>query len=143
MTPDTLRIINEPHATAADIALVKDALYEFNMQRMNDHKPHPINLFLRDQDNVIYGGLLANCWGQWAHIDFLWIPEQGRGHGYGARMLEMAHAEALAFGCRGAYLETFSFQARPFYERFGYKIVGEVRDYPPGQTYYFMAKSPL
>jgi len=141
--PDNLRISCEPTASATDIALIKDALYEFNMVRMNDHNPKPINLFVRDTDNVIYGGLLANCWGDWVHIDFLWVSELARNRDFGTKLMDNAHQQARDFGCKGAYLETFSFQARPFYERFGYKVVGEVKDYPPGQTYFFMAKSPL
>lgn len=143
MIPDNLRISCEPAASADDITLVKNALYEFNMMRVNDHSPKPINLFVRDESNVIYGGLLANCWGDWVHIDFLWVSEHARHRGFGSRLMETAHGQARDFKCQGAYLETFSFQARPFYERFGYSVVGEVTDYPPGQTYFFMAKSPL
>jgi GNAT superfamily N-acetyltransferase len=143
MIPDNLRISCEPNATAEDITLVKNALYEFNMMRMNDHNPNPINLFVRDESNVIYGGLLASCWGEWAHIDFLWVSEQARHQGFGTKLLNTAHDQARDFGCRGAYLETFTFQARPFYERFGYEVVGEVKDFPPGQTFFFMAKNPL
>jgi ribosomal protein S18 acetylase RimI-like enzyme len=138
-----LRIVSEPRASEADIAFVKNALYEFNMVTMKDHSPKPINLFVRDDSDVIYGGLLINCWGKWAHVDFLWVSEQARHHGFGSRLMEMGHEQARGTGCIGAYLETFSFQARPFYERFGYEVVGEVKGYPPGQTYFFMAKTPL
>lgn len=141
--PENLRISCEPNAAAGDIAFLKDALCEFNMVRMNDHNPKPINLFVRDEANVIYGGLLANCWGTWVHIDFLWVSDTIKRHKFGTQLMESAHQQAHDFGCTGAYLETFSFQARPFYERFGYKVVGEVKDYPPGQTYFLMSKSPL
>lgn len=143
MTEPSLKIVAEPHAPEADIAFVKNSLYEFNMMAMKDHSPKAINLFVRDESNVIYGGVLVNCWGKWAHIDFLWVSETARHKGFGSQLLEMAHEQARDIGCIGAYLETFSFQARPFYERFGYRVVGEVKDFPPGQTYFFMAKSPL
>ena len=143
MNSCNLRISCEPDASPDDIALVKNALYAFNMMRMNDHSPKVINLFVRDDANVIYGGLLANCWGKWAHIDFLWISDQTRGKGFGTGLLNAAHDQAREFGCRGAYLETFDFQAKAFYERFGYEVVGAVSDFPPGQTYFFMSKTPL
>jgi hypothetical protein len=38
------------------------------------------------------------------------------------------------------YLFTYSFQARPFYERAGYRVFGELPDHPPGQTKYYLAK---
>ena len=37
-------------------------------------------------------------------------------------------------------LDTFSFQARPFYERHGYRVVGTVPGFPHGHERYFMAK---
>lgn len=143
MPSESLKIVSEPQASPDDISFVKNALYEFNMMRMNDHSPTVINLFVRDESKVIYGGLLANCWGKWVHIDFLWVSETARHRGFGSRMLDLAHDKARELGCQGAYLETFTFQARPFYERFGYRVVGEVKDFPPGQTYFFMAKTPL
>jgi hypothetical protein len=44
-------------------------------------------------------------------------------------------------GCVGVWLDTFSFQARGFYEKLGYRVFGEVADYPPGHTRHFLKKS--
>jgi hypothetical protein len=38
------------------------------------------------------------------------------------------------------YLDTYSFQARPFYERAGYRLFGELPDHPPGGAKYYLAK---
>lgn len=43
-------------------------------------------------------------------------------------------------GATKTLLTTFEFPARTFYESKGYKIVGEVKDYPPGSSYYTMVK---
>ena len=43
-------------------------------------------------------------------------------------------------GCSQVMLTTYSFQARGFYEKEGYRVVGEMADYPPGATYYWMRK---
>jgi len=53
---------------------------------------------------------------------------------------EAAEDEARAQGCTGVYLSTFSFQARPFYERFGYEVIADVPDYPVGHTYHILKK---
>ena len=55
-------------------------------------------------------------------------------------MLTMAEDYARTHGCIGAHLETFSFQARPLYERLGYQVFGEIADYPPGHTNFFLKK---
>ena len=38
------------------------------------------------------------------------------------------------------YLSTYSFQARPFYEKYGYEVVGEIPDHPPGHSLFFIEK---
>jgi GNAT superfamily N-acetyltransferase len=55
-------------------------------------------------------------------------------------MIRMAEDQARARGCIGAWLDTFSFQARPFYERLGYQVIGRLDDFPPPFTRFFMAR---
>jgi hypothetical protein len=52
----------------------------------------------------------------------------------------MAESEAVHRGCQDAFLDTFSFQARPLYERLGYRVVGTIPGFPPGHERYFMVK---
>jgi hypothetical protein len=47
---------------------------------------------------------------------------------------------ALGRGCTGAFLDPFSFNARPLYERLGYRVFAELKSHPEGQSHYFMAK---
>ena len=42
-----------------------------------------------------------------------------------------AEREAIRRGCRGAWLDTYSFQARGFYERLGYTIFGTIDNIHP------------
>ena len=60
--------------------------------------------------------------------------------GHGRALLRMAEAEARTRGCSHVMLTTYSFQARGFYEKEGYRVVGEMAGYPPGTTYYWMRK---
>jgi len=103
-----------------------------------DHEA--VCLSVRDEDGAIVGGLYgATMWG-WLMIDGLWVDGRLRGHGYGSRLL--ARAEALAFGrgCKGAWLGTFDFQAREFYERHGYTVFAELADFPAGHTHFHLKK---
>jgi hypothetical protein len=40
----------------------------------------------------------------------------------------------------GVYLDTFEYQARPFYEKLGYDVFGTLDGYPPGYRQYHLAK---
>lgn len=100
----------------------------------------PLNLQVFSPRGKIVGGLIADTYWGWLDIDDFWIEDKYRGIGLGKNMLETAEKEALTRGCKHVQLKTFSFQARGFYEKCGYQIVGELRDYPPGQSLYWMRK---
>jgi GNAT superfamily N-acetyltransferase len=69
------------------------------------------------------------------------VSELFRDQGYGARLLEAAENEARDQGCHGVYLTTFSFQACPFYEKFGFEVVANIPGYPKGHIYYVLKKT--
>jgi len=138
---ETLQISSEPNANPEDVASIELGLDQFNLTASTIRDYRPVAMFLRDASGAIQGGLIGNTWGGWLHIKSLWITERLRHQGYGSRLLRAAEQEAKAAGCRGAFLDTFSFQARPFYERHGYQCFGELRDHPLGHSHYFMRKA--
>jgi GNAT superfamily N-acetyltransferase len=79
-------------------------------------------------------------WG-WLMIDGLWVDEELRGRGLGRRLLLAAESIAVERGCRGAWLGTFDFQARDFYERQGYTVFAALAGFPAGHTHYHLQKS--
>ena len=137
----SLTITSEPQASPEDAAVIRDCLVRFNVAATRHTYYSPVAIFLRDDRGAVLGGALGDVWGGWLDLTFLWVAELVRGKGYGERLLRAAEDEARAQGCRGVYLETFGFQARPFYERFGYEVFAELPDRPAGYTSYFMKKS--
>jgi GNAT superfamily N-acetyltransferase len=138
---NSLRLVSEREPSPVDLEVVRQGLYAFNMRTMHDDRFLDIAIFLRDEANAVQGGLLGAVWAGWFHLEFLWIAEAYRHLSYGDQLIHAAEAEARAFGGTSAYVETFSFQARPFYERHGFQVVGAINNYPPGQTYYLLSKS--
>jgi hypothetical protein len=43
-------------------------------------------------------------------------------------------------GAKHAHLDTFSFQAPGFYHKHGYRVFGELPDFPPGHRRYYLTK---
>lgn len=93
-----------------------------------------------DASGEIVGGLWADTSFTQLHIDLLYVPETLRGSGLGAQLVTQAEEEARRRGCLAAWLDTFSFQARGFYEKLGYEAFGVIEDYPPGHSRIFMKK---
>ena len=100
-----------------------------------------LGLALRASDGALLGGLYgATMWG-WLMIDGIWVAKGLRGRGLGRRLLLAAEAAAAKRGCRGAWLGTFDFQARGFYERLGYIVFAELTEFPERHTHYHLRKS--
>ncbi|WP_342451486.1 GNAT family N-acetyltransferase [Neoroseomonas nitratireducens] len=126
--------------TPAETAAVLDSLVAFNAGQGFARERRPLAILLRGADGAVQGGLVGVTSWSWLYVDNLVVPEAARGQGLGARLMAMAEAEARARGCIGARLDTYSFQARGFYERLGYSVTGAIEDCPPGETRWSMAK---
>ena len=100
----------------------------------------PLNLFVRDSEGVLIGGLTATTYWGWLDIDDLWLDESLRKQGIGTVLMQRAEEEGIRRRCTQAQLSTFSFQAKDFYEKLGYRVVGALDDYPPGSSLYWLRK---
>ncbi|GAB4447614.1 MAG: hypothetical protein Kow0031_30180 [Anaerolineae bacterium] len=142
----TIQLTHAP--TPEERTHLHDHLREFNRVTSPWHRAarepgaiEPLALFVRDAAGQIIGGLTADTyWDSWLEIADLWLDESLRGQGLGAELLRRAETEAMVRGCIRAHLQTFSFQARGFYEKYGWRVVGAMEDFPPGQTFYWMRK---
>jgi GNAT superfamily N-acetyltransferase len=91
----------------------------------------------------VVGGLIGFTHWNWLFIKQLWVSESVRGRGVGTELMQTAEREAVARACLHAHLDTFGFQALPFYQGLGYSVFGQLEDYPVGHTRYFLQKRDL
>src|SRR5262249_47582354 len=103
-------------------------LDQFNMHVTGETDWTPLAFTLRDDAGRLRGGILADIWGGWMFISALYVDEDLRGEGWGRQLLHAAEAAARQAGCRNIHLDTFSFQARPFYEKEGYTVFAALED---------------
>ncbi len=100
-----------------------------------------VRIFIHDRQRRVVGGIVADLFGGWAYISLLWIDEPLRNRGLGTRLVTMLEQEVLRRGCTHTHLDTYSFEARPFYEKLGYELFATLEDYPPGHCKHFLKKT--
>ncbi|GJG85942.1 blasticidin S-acetyltransferase [Gemmatimonadetes bacterium T265] len=115
-----------------DREAVVDGLVAYNAAHDFPWPWRNLDLVLRDGAGAVLGGALGEINAGWCFLKALWVDERLRGRGHGRRLLAAVEAAARGRGCLGVYLDTYSFQARPFYERAGYRVFGALPDHPPG-----------
>ena len=132
----TVELSPEPE----DIDAVTQFLVDANFERAGQDNFEPLFVALRDEIGTIAGGVIGETYWGWLYVDNLSVRTDLRGQGFGGLLLAAAEDEARKRGCRHAFLDTFSFQARPFYEKHGYKIAGTLDDFPAGHQRFFLTK---
>jgi len=118
---------------------VLEGILSFN-ENKTSFVPKGISVFMRDRENRVVGGVFGYTFGDWLHIEILWVEESFRNKDNGTKLLKMAENEAVKLGCKHADLDTFSWQARPFYEKHGYTLFATLDNYPEGHRKYFLRK---
>lgn len=139
MTPE-LSVVSDA-STTQHRARILALLREFNHQTAGSPDEVSLAILLRDAQGEVVGGLHAVSAYDWLIVEIVFVPAAMRGQGTGAALIARAEDIARARGCRGVWLDTFSFQARGFYERLGYAVFGTVEDHPAGAARYFMKKA--
>ena len=130
----------DEHPSADELRQIVDGVRSFNRTIVGHEPPRAVACFLRDDEGRIVGGAQGDLWGSSVHIAGMWVAEDHRGKGYGSALLRVVEDYAAERGHLLAYLETTSFQARPFYESLGYRVFGELPGIADGCTLFFLQK---
>jgi GNAT superfamily N-acetyltransferase len=133
-------IVFEPYAATDLRNIVQTILVNHNIAITGRAEWYPVAFFLRDENGEVLGGLLGDIWAAWLHVTTLAVAVPVRARGFGRELMERAELYAVERGCTDAFLDTFSFQARPFYEKLGYRVFGILENHPAGHQHYFMTK---
>jgi GNAT superfamily N-acetyltransferase len=108
-------------------ATVEASLEQFMTVQVGKPVREPFALAIIDDDpNRPIGGLWAmSLWGSF-YVNVVFVPDAMRGEGLGTDLLAQAETEARVRGCWHMWLDTYDFEARPFYERLGFEVFGQL-----------------
>jgi GNAT superfamily N-acetyltransferase len=135
----TIELTSAP--SGEDLDVILKGLTAYNQAEVGPADRIPLAVLIRDEDGQVIGGLSGyTSWG-WLFTHLLFIPEQLRGQGMAARLLDEAEAEARRRGCRGAWIDTFNPLALKAYQRQGYEIFGELPAFVGDRTRSFLRKA--
>jgi GNAT superfamily N-acetyltransferase len=137
--PDALNITIEPPDEAVT-EQIHAGLGAFNRAAADRSARDFFNIALRDAEGRLQGALLASIRFDAMNIQDLFIEEPYRRDGHGAQLIAMAEEEGRRRGARLSCVMTFSWQARPFYEKQGYEIFAEVPFLNGAHTLYWLRK---
>jgi GNAT superfamily N-acetyltransferase len=135
-----MNVTLESDSKPEDVQRVHDGLASYNTEKVGVHEFQALNIFIRDDDDQIVGGLLGETFWNWCNVDTLWLEESIRREGYGSKLLQMAEEEAVRRGCLAIFLDTMHLQALEFYKKHGYTIWGQLDDFPVGHPRFYLQK---
>lgn len=122
---------------------VVELLVEYNLSKTQQFKNEinkPIEIIVRNNNGEIIGGLYGrSIWGTLEIKTFV-VKTENRNKGIGRKLIIEVEKEAKNRNCRFISLDTFSFQAPEFYEKFGFKKIGIESDFPKGFEKYYYRK---
>ena len=134
-----MEIICKTKITKEDNKKVLDKLMEYNKLYFEPHEYFNIGVFAYDENEFI-GGIIGDIFGNWLELKYFVVDEKYRNKGIGKKILKAIEEEGKLRGCKYSLLDTFDFQARGFYEKYGYEIVLTLENYPIEGKKYFMKK---
>ncbi len=135
----TIQLVDHP--TQELMNFFEEQIDKFNLQRWEVKEKVPLVLKVENAQGDIIAGVSAKTFGYWLLIENLWVSEELRKQNMGSKILLRLHEVALQRGCRFALLDTLNFQARGFYEKFGYRVQWTQEEYPKIGSKFFMTKT--
>ena len=117
---------------------IGNLIRSYNRSKREAAESEPLNLYVEDDSGELLAGLVAETFGNWLEIEYLFVKEELRGQGIGSQLLQQAESEAKKRNCRFAFVNTYQFQAPAFYQKHGYKEVFTMKNYPyTGLRHYY------
>ena len=132
-------IIRESNSKEDDFIINK--IVEYNLSKVPSKQDNDfiwINRVIENENKEIIAGILSKmyCW-NYLYIDVLWVKEEYRKSGLGSKLIKEIEGLAKEKKCNLIHLDTFDFQAKDFYIKYGYEIFGVLDECPRGHKRYY------
>ena len=92
-----VRLENKESHKAQEIG---DLIRAYNRSKREAAESEPLNIYVEDDSGELMAGLVAETFGNWLEIEYLFVKEDIRGQGIGSQLLQQAESEAKKRNCR-------------------------------------------
>lgn len=126
--------------TQEEFKAFRDDILAFNNRHFNG-APKWVCTLLKSEKEGVKGGAAAYVYCDTLFIDILWVDPAQRGNGHATKLIEALEEEGRKRGCTYATVDTFDFQAEPFYVKIGYTNIGTIPQWINGRDRHFLKKT--
>lgn len=135
-----------------DISKENKEFIEHNLELYNFSKSEWLNpiIYKREQKkfgfyayvdkNIIGGAYGFVDDGYWLWLDLLFVDEKYRNIDVATNLIKRVENFAKQNNCMGIRTDTWSFQAKGFYEKMGFTVYGQLENHPPHATDYLLKR---
>ena len=92
------------------------------------------------EDGSIACGIVGEVWGAWLSVKYLFVSPLKKQQGIGSELLSKLEEKAVSLGAKQSVLETYSFQAKGFYEKNGYELRMTLDNCPETDQLHYLTK---
>lgn len=85
------RLENKESQKAQEIG---NLIRAYNRSKREEAESEPLNLYVEDEKGNLLAGFIAETFGNWLEIEYLFVKEELRGQGIGSKLLQKAENEA-------------------------------------------------
>jgi GNAT superfamily N-acetyltransferase len=124
-----------------DNSRLGQGLNQHAIEQLGEGGFKPVGIFVRDGNGGILAGISGFLNWNWLQISLLWVDDSLRGEGVGSELMQRIESVGRDKGCRFAHVDTFSFQARAFYESLGFTVFATLESYPPEHSRHYLRKT--
>ena len=137
---ERISFVQKENPAEEDINIIRNGLRTFNRKNWGNIGLKQYTIHIKNEENNNVGGSYFYIFGNWLEIEYVWIEEPYRKKGIGKRLLSEVEKIGKREGCTASCLNTLEFQAKPFYEKNGYRVVYTQKSIPASITKYYMEK---
>ena len=135
-----LKLYQHDHKSSPEENFIQEKLRVYNERFTGATVRKDLTITYKDPKGEIAAGLCGYTnWG-WLYVRLLWVSELHQRKGLGRKLMEAAELEAKKRLCPKVWVDTFSPEARKFYESLGYRVFGELENFPGEHTRTFLKK---